>query len=170
MQIIKKMKKYIFYAIIGFLSVISLSSCLKNSNEDAITQAREQLERDEVIIKKFIADNNISAVRHESGVYYEIKQPGTGNVNYSINPRITAHYTGRLLNGNVFDSSAGKAPFEFFLTGVIDGWKIGVPLIQKGGKIRLLIPSGYAYGANGAGSAIGPNAVLDFDIEIIDIK
>jgi FKBP-type peptidyl-prolyl cis-trans isomerase len=73
----------------------------------------------------------------------------------------------------VFDSSlnTGRTPLEFYLTGVIDGWKIGVPLIQKGGKIRLIIPSGFAYGPSGAGGgAIGPNAVLDFDIEIIDIR
>ena len=166
------MKKYTFYIIIGFIGLISLSSCLKNSNEDSAAQAKEQLEKDEVIIKKFIVDNKISAVRHESGVYYEIKAPGTGNVNFSTNPRITANYTGRLLSGTVFDSSlnTGRTPLEFFLTGVIDGWKIGVPLIQKGGKIRLLIPSGYGYGTAGAGSSIPPNAVLDFDIEIIDIK
>jgi FKBP-type peptidyl-prolyl cis-trans isomerase FkpA len=135
--------------------------------------AKEQLEKDEEIIKKFIADKKIPAVRHESGVYYQIIEPGTGNVNYSTNPKITVDYTGRLLNGTVFDTSIGKTPFEFYLADrvnrIIDGWKIGVPLIQQGGKIRLLIPSGYAYGPYGQGS-IPANAILDFDIEIIDIK
>jgi FKBP-type peptidyl-prolyl cis-trans isomerase FkpA len=170
LQIIKKMKKYIYNTFTSLILLFSLSSCLKNDGQDSIAMAREQLEKDEVIIQKFIADNSIAAVRHESGLYYEIKNPGTGNVNYNTNPRITAHYTGRLLYGTVFDSSTGKSPLEFNLSGVIDGWKIGIPLIQKDGKIRLLIPSGYAYGQNGAGSAIGPNAVLDFDIEITDIK
>lgn len=167
------MKKNIYYIICSLLIVLSFSSCLKDSLEDTLALAKEQQEKDEVIIKKFIEDNNIPALRHESGVYYHIIEPGTGNVNYSTNPLIKANYTGRLLNGTVFDSSlnTGRTPLEFYLTGVIDGWKIGVPLIQKGGKIRLIIPSGFAYGPSGAGGgAIGPNAVLDFDIEIIDIR
>jgi FKBP-type peptidyl-prolyl cis-trans isomerase FkpA len=173
LQIIKKMKKYLYYLISGLLVIFSFSSCLKNNLEDSLAMAKEQLEKDEVIIKKFIQDNNIPAVRHESGVYYQIITPGTGNVNYSTNPLIKANYTGRLLNGTVFDSSlnTGRTPLEFYLTGVIDGWKIGVPLIQKNGKIRLITPSGYGYGPSGAGGgAIGPNAVLDFDIEIIDLR
>jgi FKBP-type peptidyl-prolyl cis-trans isomerase FkpA len=167
------MKKNIYYIICSLLIVLSFSSCLKDNLEDTLALAKEQQEKDEVIIKKFIEDNNIPALRHESGVYYHIIEPGTGNVNYSTNPLIKANYTGRLLNGTVFDSSlnTGRTPLEFYLTGVIDGWKIGVPLIQKGGKIRLIIPSGFAYGPSGAGGgAIGPNAVLDFDIEIIDIR
>ncbi|TKC01045.1 FKBP-type peptidyl-prolyl cis-trans isomerase [Pedobacter cryophilus] len=157
------MKKYLLLLVI---TTVSLSSCLKEGN-DPYKDAQEQLVKDEEIIKKFIADNNIDALRHESGVYYQIVAPGSGSHTYTGNSRTSVNYTGRLLNGNVFDYSRSTATFS--LGGVIVGWQIGVPLIQKGGKIRLLIPSGYAYGAGGSGS-IPANAVLDFDIELVDVQ
>ncbi|MEJ7779509.1 MAG: FKBP-type peptidyl-prolyl cis-trans isomerase [Daejeonella sp.] len=79
---------------------------------------------------------------------------------------MSARYTGRLLSGVEFDKSA--QPVAFKLGGVILGWQKGVPLIQKGGTIRLFIPSGLGYGAGGQGP-IPPNAVLDFDIELVDV-
>jgi FKBP-type peptidyl-prolyl cis-trans isomerase FkpA len=72
-----------------------------------------------------------------------------------------------LLNGTVFDGTTTQ-PISFKLGQVISGWQIGIPLIQKGGKIRLLIPSGLAYGPDGQGPIPG-NAVLDFDIELLDV-
>nr|MBC7613032.1 FKBP-type peptidyl-prolyl cis-trans isomerase [Pseudopedobacter sp.] len=157
------MKKYF---LLLFIAAVSLSSCIKGGN-DPYKDAQDQLVKDEVIIKKFIADNNIPAVRHESGVYYQIIEPGSGNYNYTTNsPTITAKYAGRFLSGNSFDSSnAATIP----LSNVISGWKIGIPLIQKGGKIRLIIPSGYAYGPNANGKIPG-NSILDFDIELLDVK
>jgi FKBP-type peptidyl-prolyl cis-trans isomerase FkpA len=160
------MKKYVW--LILFAITALLSSCLKNDNVDPYQQAEEQLRKDEEIIKRFIADNNINAVRHESGMYYQIINAGSGSFDYKTNnnPSITVNYTGRLLNGNVFDSGTLD---NIRLSGLIIGWRLGIPLIQKGGKIRLLIPSLYAYGPGGAGT-IPPNAVLDFDIELTQIQ
>ncbi len=134
---------------------------------DPYKSAEEQLVKDEDLIKKFIADNNITAVRHESGIYYKIIEAGTGTYVYTKSSKVTVNYKGRLLNGNVFDQSTSAISFP--LGNVIVGWQIGVPLIQKGGKIRLFLPSGYAYGASGSGS-IPANAVLDFDIELLDVQ
>jgi len=157
------MKKYV---LLLFVAVVSLSSCIKGGN-DPYKDAQEQLAKDEVVIKKFIADNNIPAVRHESGVYYQIIEPGTGNYNYTTgSPTITANYVGRFLGGNSFENADAAS---FPLSNVIAGWKIGIPLIQKGGKIRLIIPSGYAYGPNGYGPIPG-NSILDFDIELLEVK
>jgi FKBP-type peptidyl-prolyl cis-trans isomerase FkpA len=164
LQIELNMKLYL--SILFLISVVSLSSCLKQG-VDPYAQAQEQLVKDEVVIKKFIADNNIPALRHQTGVYYQILEPGTGNHVYTANSKATTNYKGRLLNGSIFDQST--APISFPLGNVIAGWQIGVPLIQKGGKIRLLIPSGYGYGASGSGS-IPSNAVLDFDIELVDVQ
>jgi FKBP-type peptidyl-prolyl cis-trans isomerase FkpA len=72
------------------------------------------------------------------------------------------------LDGTVFDQTTTQ-PLNFPLGNVIVGWQIGVPLIKKGGKIRLLIPSGYGYGQGGSGK-IPSNAVLDFDIELVDVQ
>lgn len=164
MQIELNMK--LSLSILFLISVIGFSGCIKEGG-DPYVQAQEQLAKEEVVIKKFIADNNIPAIRHETGVYYQILVRGTGNHVYTANSKVSTNYKGRLLDGSVFDQSTSAVSFP--LGNVIAGWQIGVPLIQKGGKIRLFIPSGYGYGAKGSGS-IPSNAVLDFDIELVDVQ
>lgn len=150
--------------ILTFIMTLSLSSCMKSNDFDPAKQA----ELDEALIVKFIADNKISAIKHSSGVYYQIISSGSGSKTYSASTQVTAKYTGRLLNGSIFDQTSSQ-PLTFPLGNVIVGWQIGVPLIQKGGKIRLIIPSQYGYGANPAGK-IPANSVLDFDIELVDVQ
>ncbi|WP_026897824.1 FKBP-type peptidyl-prolyl cis-trans isomerase [Daejeonella oryzae] len=154
--------RYLFLFFIAL--TITISSCKKTSSVDP----EKQFAADEVLIKDFIAKNNITAIRHESGVYYQIIAPGSGSTIYSANTSVSAKYKGRLLSGSVFDEATAN-PISFKLGGVIVGWQIGVPLIQKGGKIRLLIPSAYGYGQSSAGS-IPANSVLDFDIELVDVQ
>jgi FKBP-type peptidyl-prolyl cis-trans isomerase FkpA len=150
--------------ILSFFVALSLGSCTKKDNFDPAKQA----ELDEAQIVKFIADNKIAAVRHSSGVYYQIINAGSGSKTYSGSTIVTAKYAGRLLNGSIFDQTTTTG-IAFPLGNVIVGWQIGVPLIQKGGKIRLLIPSQYAYGQNQSGK-IPANSVLDFDIELVDVQ
>jgi FKBP-type peptidyl-prolyl cis-trans isomerase FkpA len=148
--------------LIAFILVITISSCSKDKCD-----AEKQVPLDEATIVKFLAEKNVVAQRHSSGVYYQIITPGTGNITYTANTTVTAKYTGRLLDGTVFDRTTTQA-LAFKLGGVISGWQVGVPLIQKGGKIRLIIPSGLGYGCDGSGS-IPANSVLDFDIELVDV-
>ena len=149
--------------LVCLLIVGAFSSC----KMDEGISPEEQLAADEIRIKEFITTNNIPALRHQSGVYYQIIEPGTGNLVYTANTSITAKYTLRLLNGNTIPQST--EPINFTLGGVIPGWQIGIPLIQKGGKIRLIIPSGYAYGRQGQ-NGIPSNSTLDFDIELVDAQ
>ncbi|KAG1658638.1 hypothetical protein FOA52_007572 [Chlamydomonas sp. UWO 241] len=90
--------------------------------------------------------------------------------------KISAHYTGRLTNGTVFDSSVTRGkPLEFFVGvgQVIKGWDVGIlgcddiPAMKEGGKRTLVIPPEMAYGSRGAGGAIPPNATLEFDVELV---
>ncbi|MBX3260633.1 MAG: FKBP-type peptidyl-prolyl cis-trans isomerase [Labilithrix sp.] len=85
--------------------------------------------------------------------------------------KVKVHYTGTLMNGKQFDSSVGKAPFEFELGkgGVIKGWDEGVPGMKVGGKRKLTIPWQMAYGEAGSGDKIPPKAALKFDIELLEI-
>lgn len=154
--------KYLFLALLFVVS--AFSSCKKMDVQDP----QAQFEADEIRIKEFIATNNIPAIRHESGVYYQIIEPGTGDFVYAANTLITAKYTLRLLNGDTVPNQP-STPVDFTLGGVIVGWQIGIPLIQKGGKIRLIIPSGYAYGTNPK-PGIPVNSVLDFDVELVNAK
>ena len=154
--------RYLFLFFVAL--VIGVSSCKKNSSVDPAKQAII----DDNLIKDFITKNNIPAIRLESGVYYQVILPGSGTVVYSLNTSVSAFYTGRLLNGSVFDKAITN-PLSFKLGRVIQGLIVGVPLIQKGGKIRLFIPSGYGYGDMDAGE-IPANSVLDFEIELVDVQ
>ena len=150
--------KYILLFTLPLLLV--LGSCKK-------FDAEEQSKIDDSTIIKFISEKNIIAQKHSSGIYYQILNTGSGNISYTTNTTVSTKYTGRLLSGTVFDGTTTQ-PISFKLGQVISGWQIGIPLIQKGGKIRLLIPSGLAYGPDGQGPIPG-NAVLDFDIELLDV-
>ena len=154
------LKKKIFLVL--FIVVGAFSSCKKESYDSA-----KQLIIDDGLIKDFIAKNSIVAVKHSSGIYYQILTPGTGNLSYSGSTQVTVNYEGRLLNGSVFDKSSSAVTFS--LGGLIQGWQVGIPLIQKGGKIRLLIPSTLAY-MNQERVGIPANSVLDFTIELTNAQ
>ncbi len=79
------------------------------------------------------------------------------------------NYTGKLVNGRVFDSSVGRGPAEFPLNGVIPCWKEAVQLMKVGGKATIVCPASIAYGERGSPPAVPGNAVLTFDVELLDI-
>ena len=123
-------------------------------------------ETEEPQILAFIAADSIHAARHSSGIYYEIINPGAGT-SPSQKSNVTVTYTGKLLNGTIIDQKT--TPYAADLAGVIEGWQIGIPLIKKGGRIKLIIPSAYGYGCNGSG-AIPPNSVLYYDVSLVSIQ
>ncbi len=104
-----------------------------------------------------------------SGLAYEIENPGSG-VSPKPEDTVRVHYTGKLVNGTVFDSSVERGePIEIRLNEVIPGWTEGLQKISKGGKMKLYIPPQLAYGENGQGE-IPPAATLVFDVELIDVN
>lgn len=104
-----------------------------------------------------------------SGLQYKVLKEGNG-VSPKATDNVKVHYHGTLLDGKVFDSSVERGqPAEFPLNRVIPGWTEGLQLMKKGAKYRFFIPPGLAYGAQGAGS-IGPNSLLIFDVELIDVN
>ena len=163
------MKKYIF----GLFAIASLlfSSCLKSTEPVVVPDPRIQLAKDTLIIRKFISENNILALKDSIySIFYQIKTAGIGSHKYTSNSQITVKYVGKFLDGRKFDDKL-KDSVIYTLGNLIPGWQIGVSRIQKGGKIRLIIPSGYAYDRFGSKSGtIPPNTILDFDIELLDVK
>lgn len=105
-----------------------------------------------------------------SGLQYLVLREGKGE--YPTDESIvTVHYRGSLLDGSVFDESYSReTPVEFPLSGVIQGWTEGVKLMRPGAKYRLFIPANLAYGDRGAGTKIGPNQTLIFEIELLKVK
>lgn len=121
--------------------------------------------------KAFLAENKTKAgvIETPSGLQYSVITEGNGAKPTAKN-KVTVHYTGTLLDGTVFDSSVARGePATFGVTQVISGWVEGLQLMSKGAKYKFFIPSNLAYGAQGAGKSIGPNATLIFEVELLEI-
>jgi FKBP-type peptidyl-prolyl cis-trans isomerase len=115
------------------------------------------------------AESEKGAVKTASGLIYLPVKEGTG-ASPTSDDKVKVHYTGRLIDGKVFDSSVQRGqPAEFPLSGVIKCWTEGVQKMKVGGKARLICPSSIAYGDRGAGNVIPPGATLDFEVELLEI-
>jgi FKBP-type peptidyl-prolyl cis-trans isomerase len=105
----------------------------------------------------------------ESGLQYRVLAEGEGD-SPTPTDQVVVHYTGRLLDGTVFDSSVERGePATFPVGGVIPGWTEALQLMKPGGKLEVWLPPEIAYGAQGAGGAIGPNETLTFEMELIEV-
>ena len=105
-----------------------------------------------------------------SGLQYKVIKAGTGKKPKSTDT-VTAHYRGTLINGSEFDSSYKRGqPVSFPVSGVIPGWTEALQLMEVGAKWQLFIPPNLAYGEQGTGRDIGPNATLIFEIELVSIQ
>lgn len=106
-----------------------------------------------------------------SGLQYKVIKAGTGK-KPKLSDTVTAHYRGTLIDGTEFDSSYKRGqPATFPVSGgMIPGWTEALQLMEEGAKWQLFIPSNLAYGERGAGSVIGPNATLIFEVELISIQ
>jgi len=105
----------------------------------------------------------------ESGLQYKVLREGEGK-SPGETDRIKVHYKGTKLDGTVFDSSYERGqPATFQANQVIKGWTEGVQLMKEGGKYKLFIPAALAYGEGGAGDQIGPNEVLIFEVELLEV-
>ena len=121
--------------------------------------------------EKFLAENAKKDGVHvtESGLQYIVEKEGTGK-QPSAEDNVTVHYTGRLLDGKVFDSSVSRGePATFPLNRVIPGWTEGLQLMKEGAKYVFFIPSDLAYGSQGAGRDIPPHSTLIFEVELIKV-
>ncbi|MDE6130964.1 MAG: FKBP-type peptidyl-prolyl cis-trans isomerase, partial [Muribaculaceae bacterium] len=121
--------------------------------------------------EEFLAENGKRAeVRTTpSGLQYEVIKEGDGP-QPAADDQVVVHYTGKLIDGTVFDSSEDRGmPATFGVTQVIPGWVEALQLMKAGSTWRLFIPSALAYGPQGAGNVIGPNATLIFDVTLIEV-
>lgn len=152
----------------GGLAVLPfvVASCMMNENED-IPDFNEQLQSDIAAIDNYLAANNINAIEHSSGIRYLILRDSSGDNSATIDSCVTANYSGKLMStGTKFDDGEG---ISFPLNGVIDGWKLGIPLLTVGDSAVLYIPSGYAYGYYGYPPEIPSNANLIFNVGITNV-
>ncbi|GAB2696730.1 hypothetical protein GCM10027037_20860 [Mucilaginibacter koreensis] len=151
------MKKFL---LLFFIAATTLTACKKDKKDNFDPAA--QAVADDNAIQSYIKRKNIDAQKDPSGVYYQVLTPGSGTYPTSTST-VSVVYKGELLDGTVFDSGTiNSSP----LARLIAGWQYGVPHINKGGRILLLIPSGLGY-ANQAAGSIPPNSVLVFTIDLL---
>lgn len=137
--------------------------------------AKQMAAQGEVNVKegaKFLEENKSKegVKTTSSGLQYKVLKQGDGPKPTAADT-VKVHYRGTLLDGTEFDSSYKRGePAVFPLNGVIRGWTEGLQLMSVGSKYRLFVPADLAYGAHGAGAAIGPNATLIFDVELLGIE
>lgn len=154
------MRKVFFASFIASLLFVN-NSCVKNE-----VCKNKSVDSERASITGYASANGIAGTEHSSGVYYQVINPGSG-ATPTTSSTVTVKYTGKLLNGQVFDQQT-TTPVSVSVSQVIDGWKIGLPLIQKGGVIKLIIPSSLGYGCTGFGT-VPSNSILYFEIELVDV-
>lgn len=148
----------IIWLILFGATLFAFAACGKDDPEKIAQKDREK-------ILEYLAENDLEAIEHESGIFYIIENEGSGG-SPKVSSWVSVSYTGTLLNGKVFDT---RTEYTTYLYSLVLGWQIGLPLFKKGGKGMLFIPSGMAYGEY-ARMGIPANSVLIFEIELIDFR
>jgi FKBP-type peptidyl-prolyl cis-trans isomerase FkpA len=152
--------KSILLALVSILFV----SCL---SDNGAFKPVDYSTRNEQEIVDYVAKNNLTAQRSDSGLYYVVTEAGTGD-QPSAASNVTVAYKGYFTNGNIFDQSKPEG-ISFGLNQVIKGWTEGIPHFKEGGSGILLIPAHLGYGSNGSGPIPG-GSVLIFEVKLISVN
>ncbi|MFN4905366.1 MAG: FKBP-type peptidyl-prolyl cis-trans isomerase [Planctomycetota bacterium] len=146
----------------------AMTSLQEQIKSKMIQKSRKNLERANDFLKTNKDKEGVQTTK--SGLQYQAIKSGSGKTP-SLTSTVKVHYEGKLLDGKVFDSSIARGePIEFPVNGVIPGWTEALQRMKVGDKWKLFIPPGLAYGERGAGSDIGPNELLFFEVELLDVK
>lgn len=147
---------------------LMLSACSKNTACTNVSPASE-----DSTLKAYAAANNLTMTKHSSGLYYQIVTEGAKG-RPTVNSQIFVTYKGQKLDGAIFDQQSNPGATGFSLLSLIEGWRLTIPMIGKGGSIKILLPSGLAYGCQGAPNSsdsnknIPPNTPLYFELSLVD--
>lgn len=164
--------KKILIAATALLAVAAFSCKSSNAdNTEAQDTATEVVE--EVVAAAPVNVDTVGYTTTASGLKYKEVTPGKADGRQpKATDMVKVHYTGKLMDGSVFDSSVERGePTEFPLNQVIRGWTEGLQLMKEGAKYQFLIPSALAYGEQGTpGGPIGPNQDLYFEVELLEVK
>lgn len=150
----------LFSIVFSVVMALAVAGCSKKDKDGGCTPAAEL----DAQMQAYITANSITATKDPSGMYYQIIVPGSG-ATPTINSTVSVTYAGKFTNNTAFDSGTAS----FLLSRVIEGWQIGIPLIKKGGKIKLIIPPYLAYGCSDYMTIPG-NSILVFDVDLLDVQ
>lgn len=142
-----------------------------------VINEKDIINYDDLSLRNFMTSNGLSGFtklqKGDSIVYYKVANPGTGS-SITKDSTISMIYTGRLLNGVVFQQNSDSNVYTSVLSGLIPGWQLAIPMIKEGGSLRILIPSRLAYGIYGTRDDTGriifpPASCLDFDVQVTNV-
>ncbi|MWB96462.1 peptidylprolyl isomerase [Flavobacterium sp. GA093] len=153
------------HLLTAFIALTLFISCNPDNPEPQI--AKDYTAENDKEITDYIAKNNLTAEKTETGLYYIIDEPGEGT-QPTATSNVTVAYKGYYTNGTVFDQST-DAGVSFGLNGVIKGWTEGIPYFKTGGSGKLLIPSHLGYGSFDYRGIPG-GSVLIFDVKLIAVN
>jgi FKBP-type peptidyl-prolyl cis-trans isomerase FklB len=156
-----------------FLTILSLLFLVPSFVDGDEVTAREKVGRYNARMgERYLKNKELvqGMKKLESGILYRQLQRGKGKVSPGPNDQVKVHYAGTLITGEEFDSSYARGtPATFGVNGVIKGWTEVLQLMRKDDIWEVHIPSHLAYGESGSGKLIGPNAVLVFKIELLEV-
>ena len=153
--------------LLALAALVAASVLYMNTNKGSDYPVPSTLNQEGIVTSSALADTITTA----SGLQYRIINEGSGTENPAPSSIVTVHYSGKLTDGTEFDSSYKRnQPASFPVNGVIRGWTEALQLMHVGDKWELTIPSDLAYGRQGAGNAIPKDAILIFEVELLEIK
>ncbi len=154
----------------------AMGTLMKSFQQEVMAKQKKRRQQEAQTNKKkseeFLAENkNKEGVQTtESGLQYKIMEEGSGP-SPTAKDTVRVHYKGTLVDGTVFDSSIERGqPVEFPVGGVIKGWTEALQMMKEGAKWKLFIPPELGYGQRGTPGPIGPNDVLIFEVELLDVN
>ena len=154
------------YSFLVILTVL-FTSCSIDDPEQQPTEPIDYTIQNDNEIKAYIEENDLTAIKTESGLYYVIEEQGTGK-QPTANSNVTVAYKGFYSNKKVFDQNS-ESGVSFSLQNVIRGWKEGIPLFKEGGSGILLVPSHLGYGSFNYRGIPG-GSVLIFNVKLISVN
>jgi FKBP-type peptidyl-prolyl cis-trans isomerase len=158
---------FVFFLLAG-LALMVFVACGKNNTTGVNDCGGLPPTADSPALLSFAKAHGITSLKDTLGLYYQVINQGTG-ATPTANSTVFITYTGTLMDSTIFDSTTNPAKTGFKLNGLIFGWQLGLPKIQAGGRIKLLIPSQYGYGCQGSGP-IPPNSPIFFDITLVSVQ
>jgi FKBP-type peptidyl-prolyl cis-trans isomerase FkpA len=159
---VKKIAVYLLLPII----IYSFYGCNKTETCTPVSAGAEA-----TTILTFANNNGLTVMGHPSGIYYEVVDPGTGDTP-DADSKISITYSTVLIDGSLSGDMVEEVTTPTELVDInqfIEGWKIGIPLIQEGGRIKLLVPSSLAFGCAPHNGLPG-NAILYYDVRLITVE
>lgn len=150
-----------FHPIVFLLTLSLLFTACKTYSEDNKKQFDQKIAR-------FVKKSGQPYKKSESGLYYIIEKEGGGR-HIKFTDEVSFTYTGKLLNGTVFDQQFKNKPATFKVSALIEGWKEAMLYLKKGGKAKLIVPPQLGYGDHEL-DAIPKNSILYFEIEVLEVN